>query len=77
MFRIGFVALLLSSIFQSSVVLAGGCQKTLMGSDCAVVESATAAHMRENAADNAKAKKELKAAIAQSKQESKKLAMKK
>lgn len=78
MFKVSLVSVLLSSfLIQSNVVIAGGCQKTLMGSDCAQVESATSSHMRENAKQSAKAEKELKAAIAKAKMEAQKLALKK
>lgn len=73
---ISLVTVLLSGfLFQANIATAG-CQKTMMGSDCTQMESATASHMRENALDSAKAQKAVKEAMAQAKKEAKKVSAK-
>ncbi len=66
--------LLLVSAFLASTAFAG-CEKTLMGNDCAKEANGVSSHMRGNAAANAKAAKELKAA--KSKAKAKAVALKK
>lgn len=66
--------LVLVSACLASTAYADDCAKTLMGNDCAK-SNGVSSHMRGNAAANAKAAKELKAAKAKAK--AKAIAMKK
>lgn len=54
--------LLLAGALINTAYAGDDCVKTLMGSQCAVHDEGTSAHMRGNAVENAKASKALKEA---------------
>lgn len=71
--KISLSVVLLAGLFSANVAFAG-CEKTLMGSDCAKNAKGVSSHMRGNAVENANAAKELKAAQIKAKKAAKAIA---
>lgn len=67
MIKSGLGIVLLVALSMMNIAHAGGCAKTLMGNDCESNANGVSSHMRGNAAANAKAAQELKAAQAKAK----------